>query len=110
MMTLKMAPFVAAFHLQRRVGAFLPSCLDAEEDDDEDGAVVLNSLVVAAEKGAQLSVSLGKGAVVEHCLLSGGGRVEVGDGALVSGLAFAGRGDLRGMCSCCSETIVFIMA
>ena len=91
MMTLKMPAFAAAFHLQRRVGALLPAAAEAAAaTDDPAGAVILNSLV---EEGT--SLSLGQDAVLEHCWLSGG-RVEVGPGALVSGLAFAGRGGLKG--------------
>ena len=87
MMTLKMPAFAGAFHLRRRVGAFLPS----EQEGDSAAAVVLNSLV---EKGT--SLSLGQDAVVEHSWFSGV-RVEVGTGALVSGIAFAGcGGDLKG--------------
>jgi hypothetical protein len=96
MMSLKMAPFAAAFRLRQRVGTFLPPPSSAnadEEGEGEDGAVILNCLV-AAEKGARISV--GKDAVLEHCLLTGPGRVEVSAGALVSGLAFAGRGALKG--------------
>lgn len=87
MMTLKMPAFAGAFQLRRRVGAFLPS----EQEGPPAAAVVLNSLV---EKGT--SLSLGQDAVVEHSWFCGG-RVEVGAGALVSGIAFAGcGGDLKG--------------
>jgi len=98
MMTLKMPSFAAAFHLHRRVGAFLPSSANAATNNNggggggDDTAVILNSLILSCS-----GLTLGTGAVVEHCFLAGGGRVEVGAGALVSGLAFAGRGDLKGM-------------
>jgi len=88
----KMRAFTQAFRLQKRV------CCVVNGDDQrqgmmeegENGAIVLNS-ILRCEGG----VNLGKSAVVEHCWVQGKERLEVGDGALVSGL-----------CSACSTSSV----
>ncbi len=78
MMTLRMPAFTEAFRLRPRV-----CCLVGKAGTD-DGAIVLNSILTPTG-----GVLLGKDAVVEHCCVQGGGRVEVGEGALVSGLYYA---------------------
>lgn len=92
MMTLKMTPFSSAFRLARRVCCVV----EGEEKDSagaqsgeeaykkKEGAVVLNSILTPSG-----GLCLGDGSIVEHSVVEGESRLEVGAGTLVSGLCHA---------------------